>query len=163
MLNGPKLRDFRVTISPTHKLCHVSDTKGEGDGNFGDGDRVYVPPMGCEITSENLAKSLPNDMGNPEVEGYPEGKIKTALQQRINRQTVYNKLSLMSVLSVWHTHTHSRIHPSTHTHTLALTPHTSDDMCDKHPISPRSKVVEMNLHTNLSTVCGKAGKVWENE
>lgn len=114
-------------------------------------------PMGCEITSENLAKSLANDMGNPQVEGFPEGKIKTALQQRINRQTVYNKLSLMSVLSVWHTH--SRTHPPTHTLTL----HTSDDMCDKHPISPRSKVVEMNLHTNLSTVCGKAGKVWENE
>lgn len=94
-------------------------------------------------------------MGKPEVEGCPEGKIKTALQQRINRQTVYYKLSLMSVLSVWHT--------PTHTHTITLTPHTSDDMCDKHPISPRSKVVEMNLHTNLSTVCGKAGKVWENE
>lgn len=116
MLNGPKLRDFRVTISPTHKLCHVSDTKREGEANFRDGSRVYVPPMGCEITSENLAKSLANDMGNPEVEGFPEGKIKTALQQRINRQTVYNKLSLMSVLSVWHTLSHTPTHTHTHSH-----------------------------------------------
>lgn len=63
MLNDPKLRDFRVTILPTHKLCHVSE-RGGGAGISG--GRVYVLPMGCEITSENLAKSsLANDMGYP--------------------------------------------------------------------------------------------------
>lgn len=66
----------------------------------------------------------------------------------------------MSVLSVWHTHTHP-----THSH-----PVKGDDMWDKHPISPRSKVTEFeftykfvySLRKSGEKCVGKWVKCWAN-